>query len=98
MELLVAYFFCFAFYGIILNLINEDDFKHKKITEYVNNFFLILIAISIITFLYSAFSYDSCYRDSISCQIENVLAGSIVGFFRALQIFFFPTYFYFQYF
>ena len=39
MELLVAYFFCFAFYGIILNLVNEDDFKHKKITEYVNNFF-----------------------------------------------------------
>jgi len=98
MDLLVAYFFCFAFYGIVLNIVNEDDFKQKKITNYVNNFFLILLIISVISFFYTASSYDSCYRDTISCSIENVLLGSMTGFFRALEIFFFPTYFYFHYF
>ena len=45
MHLAISYFFCLAFYVIILNEVNDDKFKIKnpKITKYVNYFFLFFI-------------------------------------------------------
>ena len=42
MHLAISYFFCLAFYVIILNEVNDDKFKIKnpKITKYVNYFFV----------------------------------------------------------
>jgi len=95
LQILLGFFINFAFYLMILTFVNEDDFKSKLIKKFVNNYFIILSIITIITFVVFFNSYEVCYEDNFVCNLANSVGGFFYALIRALMIFFFPTGIYF---
>ena len=95
---LIPYFFCLCFYVMIISYINEDEFKFKRLAKAINYFFVILFLISVVTFFFNLFIFESCDSGTFACDLENMFGGIIVGVIRSLMVFCFPTFFYFIYF
>ena len=78
----LGFFINFCFYMIILQFVNEDNFENKKFKKFVNYFFLLLFAFSLVV---SICLYN--LKDNFIDSILYALGGLI--------IFFFPTGIYF---